>query len=665
MSELAGLKLLRRIEEGIAGKTGEAFFRQIAVDIAQALDAHAAFSSRLIADRRAAMLAFWVDGEFQSCLEYSLAGTPCEFVYQGRIMAFARDIGDRFPVDREWFASLGVQSYLGIPVKAENGEVLGHLAVMDTRERDWRDADVDVLRLFSLRFAAELERSRYEAELESVNAALTHANARLIEEVEQRRAAESALAAAKQMADAANQAKSVFLTQMSHELRTPLNGLLGYAQLLERDVDLAEWQRANVLAMKGCGEHLLTLINDVLDLARIEAGGLTLDPTTFELAELLDGVAAMISVRAGQADIEFRKVVHDTLPVAVCADARRLRQVLLNLLGNAVKFTTSGYVEFAITLLEWRTASARMRFEIRDTGPGIPPGELARIFEPFHQAPIAGSDVEGTGLGLSISRAIVESMSGSISVSSDVGHGTTFTVDLEISVPPAVEIAAPASAQRICGYEGPRRRIMIVDDEAHNCDVLRQLLAPLDFELDECHDGVEMLERARSAPPDLFLVDLVMPAKDGIAALRELRDDPVLAGVPAIALSASAFADKVRECREAGADDFLAKPVNFTALLDLIGRYLAIRWIRDAGQPDETSESAAMTDALVIPPDIARRLLESARAGDVESLSSEIDALGCDAGLHGVALRLRELASSFDMKAVRSFVEQAADRSAG
>ena len=186
MSELEGLKLLRRIEEGVAGKTGEAFFRQIVRDLAAALNAHSAFTSRLLPERRAAMLAFWVSDHFERCLEYSLAGTPCEFVYRGEITSFARDVGQRFPVDREWFESLGVCSYLGIPVRGETGEVCGHLAVMDTRERDWREADVDILRLFSLRTAAELERRRHLQELEEANAALQRANEQLRDEVARR-----------------------------------------------------------------------------------------------------------------------------------------------------------------------------------------------------------------------------------------------------------------------------------------------------------------------------------------------------------------------------------------------------------------------------------------------------------------------------------------------
>src|SRR5215510_10491495 len=183
MSELDALKLLRRIEEGVAGKTGEAFFRQIVCEVARALHAYSAFTSWLLPNRRARMLAFWAGEAYQECLEYALEGTPCEFVYRGEITAHARNIGEVFPVDKAWFEQLGVKSYLGIPVKDETGSVCGHLAVMDTRERDWADADVDVLRLFSLRSAAEIERTRYQRELEEANDALREANERLGAEV--------------------------------------------------------------------------------------------------------------------------------------------------------------------------------------------------------------------------------------------------------------------------------------------------------------------------------------------------------------------------------------------------------------------------------------------------------------------------------------------------
>jgi len=666
VSEIEGLKLLRRIEEGVAGKTGDAFFRQIIADLARALNAHAAFCSRLLPGRRAAMLSFWVDGVYQPCLEYVLAGTPCEFVYNGQIMAFARSIGDIFPVDREWFASLGVNSYLGIPVKSEGEQVLGHLAVMDTRERDWREADVDVLRLFSLRFAAELERARYERELESFNAILEQTNQRLTEEVAQRRAAEAALASAKQAAEAANQAKSIFLTQMSHELRTPLNGLLGYTQLMERDHALLASQRTNLVAMRRCGEHLLTLINDVLDLARIEAGSMTLDATSFDLRELLGGVADMIRVRADEAAIAFRIELEGSLPAIVHADARRVRQVLLNLLGNAVKFTAGGAVVFTVAASDWGDGKVHLRFTVSDNGSGIPPAELERIFEPFHQVPTPRQPGEGTGLGLAITRAIVRALGGSISVASEMGRGTRFVVDIEVGVPVAVTLKPPARIERIHGYLGPRRRVLIADDEPLNRDVLRQLLEPLGFEILDCENGAEALQLAADSSPDLILIDLVMPIKDGLTTVRELRADPSLARIPVVALSASAFAETDAECREAGCNAFLAKPVRFEALLDVVKRCLDVEWVaagvaRTAVSSVDRPAEPQVTAIATLPAEKAQRLLDCARRGDITALGAEIESLQCaDQNLQNFAARLQALADEFDMKAIRKLLGAAA-----
>ena len=288
MSELSGLKLLRRIEEGVAGKYGEAFFKQIVRDLSEALGAHAAFAGRLNEDQTGSMLAFWVKNSFEPCLTYPLKGTPCEFVYKGEITAFSRDIGNIFPTDREWFAQLGVNSYLGIPIKGETGAVVGHLAVMDQRERDWLDADFDVLRLFSMRTAVELERTNSHRQMEQSNQALEEANARLRAEIEHRAQVEKELAAATKAAEAANHAKSVFISQMSHELRTPLNGILGYAQLMRRDTDVPSANKHDGLeVIERSGEHLLTLVNDLLDLAKIEAGKFDLTPTEIDLRDLL------------------------------------------------------------------------------------------------------------------------------------------------------------------------------------------------------------------------------------------------------------------------------------------------------------------------------------------------------------------------------------------
>jgi len=660
MSELEGLKLLRRIEEGVAGKTGEAFFRQIIQDLASALNAHSAFTSRLLPERRAAMLAFWVHDHFEPCLEYSLAGTPCEYVYRGEITAFARDIGKTFPVDREWFESLGVCSYLGIPVRGETGEVCGHLAVMDTRERDWREADVDILRLFSLRTAAELERRRHDQELEEANAALQRTNQQLRDEVARRLETERELAASKLAAERASDAKSVFLAQMSHELRTPLNGLLGYAQLLERDQRLAPAQLESVGAMRRCGEHLLTLINELLDLARIESSRAALEPCDFDLAELLAGVTEMMCLRARAAGIDFISEQAADLPTVIHADPRRLRQVLLNLLGNAVKFTAAGHVALRTSARASPGARTRLCFEIEDTGDGIAEQELERIFEPFHQVGHGATREEGTGLGLPISRGLVQAMGGSLTVRSQVGTGSTFIVELDVATGSAQPRREAAARLRITGYAGERRSVLIADDEVHNRRVLRQWLQPLGFYVHEAMDGVEAVEVTAQLHPHILLLDLVMPRLDGLAVVRALRAREEFASLPIIALSASAFENTREQCLEAGCNDFLSKPLELDELQESMRRQLGLSWLTDG-------ETAAARDAAesfeVLPPDVrwppelARRLLDHAMGGDVVALGAAIDELaGLGPGLGPLAGRLRDLAEEFDMQAIRALL---------
>jgi signal transduction histidine kinase/ActR/RegA family two-component response regulator len=655
MSELEALKLLRRIDEGVAGKSGEAFFRQIVQDIALALNAHAAFTSRLLPDRRAAMLAFWVDGRYEQCLEYALAGTPCEFVYRGEITRFGRDIGEVFPVDRDWFRQLGVNSYLGIPIVGETGEVHGHLAVMDRPERDWHEADVDVLRLFSLRTAVELERNRAQRLLEEANVSLQDANAQLRGEMEQRAAVERELHAARLAAEAANRAKSVFISQMSHELRTPLNGILGYAQLLRRQpATLNEQQRDGLDVIARSGEHLLNLVNDLLDLARIEAGRLELRSDSFSFGTLLRDVADLIRVRAERAGQTFGVDVQGDLPATIVADERALRQVLLNLLGNAVKFTPRGG-EIALQVRgEPRTSDRwRLEFGIRDSGIGIAADELARIFEPFHRVVDDDRQVEGTGLGLAITQGLVCSMGGGIDVQSTPGRGTVFTVHAEFATGHAIEKTALRS--RVCGYTGPRRSVLVADDDAVNRHLLARLLLELGFDVRTAADGRQALELLRGSATDLLITDLVMPYVDGIELTQVLhgaadRKPPLI-----LAVSASASDYSSQEALRAGCDAFLSKPLELDLLLNRIGELLDLDWqyaTPSTGQ--ETRVAEADPASFELRADVRDELFHLAMLGDVTALGDRATAmLADDPRANSFCAQLRRLAEQYDTAGIR------------
>lgn len=625
MSELDGLKLLRRIEEGVAGKTGEAFFRQIVCDLAGALNAHCAFTSRLLPGRRASMLAFWSGGSYERCLEYALDGTPCEYVYRGEITSYARNVSDVFPVDREWFELLGIQSYLGIPVKDETDSVCGHLAVMDTRERDWADADVDVLRLFSIRSAAELERLRYQEQL----------------------------TAAKNVAESANRAKSAFISQMSHELRTPLNGILGYAQLLEREYGASDARLLEGLGIiERSGEHLLKLVNDLLDLAKIEAGKLELTRDRVDLRELVEHVASLARVRAANAGLTLHIEMDTAIAVDVITDERVVRQILLNLLGNAVKFTEpGGRVALRALGIPADSDRCRVRFAVEDTGIGIEPEQLADIFEPFHRIARGQRVVEGTGLGLTITQRLVAALDGQLSVTSQRGAGSQFVVEIDFESAPELQ-SAVRPAGEVEGYAGDTRIVLVADDDPDNRALVSRLLESVGFLVQTVQNGFEAVQRVRSIRPDLIVTDLVMPVMDGMELIRILRADEALSQIPVIAMSASVSEYTQEEALLAGCAVFLSKPLKLTGMLEAIGAQLNLQWSYRTSASMDAGQSSV--ESYQLDPELAGELQHLAMQGDILALSARVEAaLSGDGAARSFCNEIRALAAQFDILAIR------------
>ena len=377
-------------------------------------------------------------------------------------------------------------------------------------------------------------------------------------------------------AEAANQAKSAFLASMSHELRTPLNGILGYAQLLQMQDDLAAPARRGLATIESCGRHLLALVNDVLDLARIEAGRLDLAHEPVRLRRLIDQIADSVRPDVARKRLGFELDIQPDLPAVVLADERRLSQVLLNILGNAVKFTDTGSLTLRVDSRAAGDGMACLRFEIHDTGVGLGADELAVIFQPFEQLGSQAQRAQGTGLGLAITQALMRQMGGSVTVRSVPGQGSVFTV--ELTVPLVDEPPADAPTGLITGYEGPRRRVLVADDVPVSRALLVELLGSLGFDVAEAADGAQALQLARSQRPDLVLLDNGMPNLSGLEATQQLRGDPMLATVPVIAVSASASAANRQRCMAAGATVFLPKPVDVHELLLQIGRVMGLRW---------------------------------------------------------------------------------------
>jgi signal transduction histidine kinase/CheY-like chemotaxis protein len=465
---------------------------------------------------------------------------------------------------------------------------------------------------------------------------------------------------AKETADTANHAKSEFLANMSHELRTPLNGILGYAQILQNSKNLGEQERKGIEIINQCGSHLLTLINDILDLSKIEARKMELHPAEFHFPSFLQGVAEICRIKAEQKDLDFVVNFDDSLPVGIKADEKRLRQVLINLLSNAIKFSDRGRVIFSVKLLERGAIDDRIRFQVEDTGVGISPQHLEKIFLPFEQAGSTSKQAEGTGLGLAISQRIVTMMGGTLAVESQLGEGSCFYFEIEL--PEAIAWAATSQTSqsgKIVGFKGEKRTIMIVDDRWENRSIVVNLLEPIGFTLLEANDGREGLEKAAQSQPDLIITDISMPVMDGYEMLEKLRQLPQFQNVVSIVSSASVYASDRQKSLDAGANDFLPKPVQAESLLQSLQRHLNLEWLYE-----ETPLTPAVTEAcnaeIVAPAlDDLNILLDLSRRGLVNNLLVEIDRLEDDNCVYAAfAQQIRTYAKGFQLKQIRAFLER-------
>ncbi|MDZ8107091.1 MAG: ATP-binding protein [Nostoc sp. DedQUE12a] len=481
------------------------------------------------------------------------------------------------------------------------------------------------------------------------------------------------LAEAKEKADTANLAKSEFLANMSHELRTPLNGILGYAQILQNGEPLTERGKKGIDIIYQCGNHLLNLINDVLDLAKIEARKLELSPSDTNFPALLEGIAEMMRVRADQKGIPFTYQPDSNLPVGIRVDEKRLRQVLINLLGNAIKFTDEGGVTFRVKASaslgvkthKLKTATYQIRFEVEDTGVGISPGGLTKIFQPFEQVGDVKKQGEGTGLGLAISQQIVSLMGSNLNVDSQLGQGSTFWFEVEL--PEAQEWAASVRTTKqgkIVGFEGSKRQVLVVDDRWENRSVLVSLLEPLGFAVIDVSNGREGLDKAKEIHPDLIITDLMMPEMDGCEMLRELRQIPDLKDIPAIASSASVFESNQNESITAGANAFLPKPVEASALLKLLEKYLNLTWIYEHQSipvPLKSPETSLSTsDEIVPPPDeVLSQLYKLTLQGRLMAIEQQLKILEkADQQYQPFVKAIRQYVDNFQTEKIRTFIAQ-------
>ena len=490
----------------------------------------------------------------------------------------------------------------------------------------------------------------------------------------------------RQVADAANKAKSEFLANMSHELRTPLNGILGYTEILSRSEAWGEKEKKGIDIIHQCGSHLLTLINDILDISKIEARKLELQPQAIHLPSFLQGIGEIICIRTEKKGVDFVYLPDANLPKGIVTDPKRLRQVLINLLGNAAKFTEKGQVTFKVEIIdsmaEQKKAKAqipednvRLSFQIKDTGIGISPDSLEKIFQPFEQVGEGKRHSEGTGLGLTITDNILSIMGSNIQVKSELGVGSTFTfeIDFPLALGRQYQVITNTKKQLI-GYEGDLQTLLVVDNKWENRSVIVNLLEPLKFNVIEAENGEDGLNKANKFRPNLIITGLMMPVMDGYEFMKHIRTSEILKPIPVIVSSASVISTVRQKSLDAGGDGFLEKPVRSDELFKLLQEHLQITWKYESiltpgssdlqHQQNSRKKKTTAVDIVLPPLVVLEDLFKLAQQGRLKKLVAVAQDLEQENQEYGAFVdHIVQQAKDFEIKKITIFIQESLEKS--
>lgn len=514
---------------------------------------------------------------------------------------------------------------------------LADVADRISKERDYsirvkKLGDDETGRLYD-RFNGMLEQiGARDHAIRALNDELTHASKEAIQAQDEAIKAKEEAIKAKEMAENANRIKSQFLANMSHELRTPLNGVLGYAQLLVEQKDIPEEHREKIAIINRSGMHLLTLINDILDITKIEVGKMELHPEEFEINAFLEGIYGLFSLKCEKKRLSLEVNADANVPQYLRADAGKLRQCIINLMGNAVKFTQQGKVSLRVSL----DPSGQVRFSVQDTGRGIPTDKIEEIVQPFKQHYDQLNTEGGTGLGLAITKNYVEMMGGFLKIESEIGKGSIFTFAIDVEAIERTSKPNSPENKKIVGYNRSNPvKVLVVDGNPVNLDIAEKLLQLYHFEIETAINGLVAIEKAEQFMPDVILMDIKMDVMGGEQSTKIIKSKEWGKDIKIIALTASVFNNRRQEFFEAGFDEFMSKPYRAETLVETIAQQIGLELqYADISEPEHAKRDYFAFDSeqikqlqAILDKDTIQKLSELVEDGDYQKLEKAIDGL--------------------------------------